>query len=94
MPEPEASIPLGDGDHISSVDVEKLYGDFLALPSNEIAFKIDRTRIDPERTFSQAAIELLQQELIVFVGARICKHWETTGRAPQSLTAVVQLQFD
>lgn len=82
------------GQNINTANVEKLYGDFYAMDEDTIALQVTRERVEEGKTFSKEAMELLQQELFIFIGARLCKSWETTGTIPQRLRAIITLQFD
>ena len=75
-------------------DVDQLYGGFYALDSHEIALEVTRAKVEEGKTFSKEAMELLNQEIFIFIGARLCKEWETTGNIPQRLRAIITLQFD
>lgn len=82
------------GHEINAANVEALYGSFYAMDEDTIALQVTRERVEEGKTFSQEAMELLKEELLIFIGARICKHWETTGEIPQAITALLTLTFD
>jgi hypothetical protein len=78
----------------SEVALQQLYQHCYNQPDNVMAFKIDKTRIEEGRSFSAEAIQLLREELLIFLGARLCKHWEQTGQPPVHMTALVTVTFD
>lgn len=74
--------------------INNLWHRLYNLPENVIALEIARDRIEEGKTFSKEAVELLQEEILIFLMARLCRHWEDTGVAPTHLTALVSVGFE
>ena len=77
----------------SSTDPMVLYGQYLTLDSDEFRFSMERDDVDTNLTFSQEALHQIVQSINVFLGARICAHFEKTGIAPKKMTVDISISL-
>lgn len=77
---------------ITPENEQQLYEYFLSLDEDFYAFSIERK--DDGRTFSREALEDMRGNLFLFLGARIVKFWETTGKPAHKLNAIVSVTFE
>lgn len=55
------------------------------MEGDEIELLVERAREQRGRSFSEDALEKLHDELIVFIGTRIMRRWDTTSEPPTLL---------
>lgn len=68
-----------------------LVNEMMTWDGEEAEFTIERTRIDPGLTFSQEAMEHLHDQVLVFIGTRIMRRWDTTQEPPTALTVSIKV---
>lgn len=59
-----------------------LWARFMEMDGTEIDLEVHRDGIQPGRTFSAEAMEMLHDEMLVWVGTRIMQRWEATNEPP------------
>ena len=56
-----------------------------AFSGSTFRWEVEREHIQPGRSFSREALDLLRDQLLAFVEARCMVRWEMTGEPPSKL---------
>ena len=64
---------------------EALWAEMMTWDTDEVELRVDRERRQPGRSFSEAAMEQLHDEMLVFVGTRVMRRWDSTAEPPTLL---------
>jgi hypothetical protein len=77
----------------------ELWQSFYTQPGDEFEFRIARTpdaieRDGTTKTFSEAAMDALMQHVMVYIGTRLTRYFETNKVMPQSLTVRIKVVTD
>lgn len=70
---------------------EAILPEMMEWEGEEADFVIERDTIEPGKTFSLEAVERMNDNLIVFVGTRIMRRWDTTQEPPTALTVTIKV---
>ena len=72
--------------------MEQLYEAFKSGDSDRMDFRVERARIEPERSFSAEAMAEVTQGVTLFIGARIMAAWEKRQEPPSVVTIRVEVE--
>lgn len=87
----EIAVPPGTAENRS-----RLYEDLVKHAGDDLAYELVRPDgdDDPATTFSTDAMEGLNDAVMAFVGSRIMKHWQATGKGPKKARIIVKMQIE
>jgi hypothetical protein len=66
-------------------DGQALFEVMMAIEGDEFDFEYSRGKIETGKTFSEAAMQNLRDQMITYVGTRVMRRWEKTGEPPTAL---------
>ena len=72
--------------------MRKLYETMMQIDGPELELRVERTRIDPDASFSREAMDRLNVELATWVGTRIMRRWQATGDPPTALVVTIKVE--
>lgn len=69
----------------------ELVNEMMIWDGEEAEFTLERGHIEPDKTFSVEALDRLHDQLMVFVGTRVMRRWDTTHEPPTALTVTIKV---
>jgi hypothetical protein len=72
-------------------DFSDLWRVMLVMDGDSLELLTTRDRLEPGRTFSEAAMSNLQSQLMTWIGTRVMRRWEATDEPPSFLRVTIQV---
>lgn len=73
---------------------QTLYDYYLSHEGTSMNFSIENQIRDPNRTFSEEAMEKVVDQVVAFIGARIMTQWNVIKRAPHQMNIRIEVDFE